>query len=104
LLHRSWRLRRSYGDTHGLWVNLIMIPHAQTLTQIGPFELTKVARQLSTDIVKKQGGGRIDPVDEAIRRSYHNKTTWQTMGAIYRNRGVFGLYSGFRQHLREFSV
>lgn len=79
---------------------LIVNSSPHMLTHIGPFELTKVARQLSTDIVKKQSSS-IDPVDGAIRRSYHNKTTWQTMGSIYRNRGIFGLYSGFRQHLGE---
>lgn len=64
----------------------------------GPFELTKIGRQLSTDIVKLQGC-RVEPAEQAIRQSYYGKTTWQTMRAIARNRGVFGLYSGFRLHL-----
>ncbi|KAE9973958.1 hypothetical protein EG328_004081 [Venturia inaequalis] len=63
-----------------------------------PFELTKIGRQLSTDIVKLQGC-RVEPAEQAIRQSYYGKTTWQTMRAIARNRGVFGLYSGFRLHL-----
>ncbi|QDS76549.1 hypothetical protein FKW77_006362 [Venturia effusa] len=63
-----------------------------------PFELTKIARQLSTDIVNMQGC-RVDPAEQAIRQSYYGKNTWQTMRAIVRNRGFLGLYSGFRMHL-----
>lgn len=53
---------------------------------------------LSTDIVNVQGC-RVDPAEQDIRQSYNGKTTWQTMRAIVRNRGVLGLYSGFRLHL-----
>lgn len=64
-----------------------------------PFEITKVARQLSTELVKNKSGGPVNKTDEEIRRSYYKKSSTATALALIKNRGPLGLYTGFRYHV-----
>jgi hypothetical protein len=66
---------------------------------IAPFEITKVARQLSTELVKNKSGGPVNKTDEEIRRSYYKKSSTATALALIKNRGPLGLYTGFRYHV-----
>lgn len=42
-----------------------------------------------------------NPESHAIAASYQNKGTLRTLGTIVRHRGITGLYTGYRLHLRK---
>jgi Mitochondrial carrier protein len=64
----------------------------------GPFELTKVSSQVS--VVMAQGNNTAGS-DDPIRKSYARLGTIATFRNIVKNRGVLGLYSGYRLHLSK---
>lgn len=68
------------------------------ILRVGPFELTKLSAQISTLMAKNNHSSMDDP---AIRASYAQKGTFRTMQNIIALRGLTGMYSGFRFHLRE---
>ena len=63
-----------------------------------PFELTKLSAQVSVLLAEKAGSCQRS---RAVAASYLNKGTLRTMGNIMKHRGVWGLYTGFRLHLRK---
>jgi hypothetical protein len=68
----------------------------------GPFELTKIAAQLPTE-VSTPTKGAINPLDEKVKASYKGKGTFGVMGALIKNRGPTGLYAGVTYQLGAFS-
>lgn len=62
-----------------------------------PFELTKLSAQVSVLLAERSKG---DKRSAAVAASYQNKGTLKTMANIVKHRGVLGLYTGFRLHLR----
>jgi hypothetical protein len=64
-----------------------------------PFELTKLSAQVSALLAdKKYHSGN---ANYAVAASYQNKGTLKTMANIVKHRGLFGLYTGFKLHLRR---
>ena len=61
-----------------------------------PFELTKLSAQISTLMANSNHSSLDDP---AIKQSYLKKGTFKTAKNIVKNRGLLGLYSGYRLHL-----
>ncbi|KAL2051598.1 hypothetical protein ABVK25_008012 [Lepraria finkii] len=60
-----------------------------------PFELTKLSAQISTLMAKSNTSSMDDP----IKSSYQSNGTFKMAKNIIKNRGFFGLYSGFSLHL-----
>ncbi|KAF2424864.1 mitochondrial carrier, partial [Tothia fuscella] len=58
-----------------------------------PFELTKVAAQVSRSL-DKPVEGKLNPLDAEVRASFRGKGTLGVMGALVKNRGWSGLYCG----------
>lgn len=70
-----------------------------------PFELTKLSAQVSvllSDQKKLAEANCRVSNGHSVAASYQNKGTFKTMRNIIRHRGIFGLYTGFNLHLREF--
>ena len=63
-----------------------------------PFELTKLSAQVSVLLAERAGQSQRA---RAMASSYQNKGTLRTMANIIKHRGIFGLYTGFRLHLRK---
>ena len=61
-----------------------------------PFELTKLSAQVSV-LLAERGASK---GSHAVAASYQNKGTLRTMANIIKHRGIFGLYTGLRLHLR----
>jgi hypothetical protein len=66
-----------------------------------PFELTKLSAQVSVLMAERAGSCARS---RAVAASYQNKGTLRTMRNIIKNRGIFGLYTGLRLHLRLYPV
>ena len=66
-----------------------------------PFELTKLSAQVSVLLAERAGQSQRA---RAMASSYQNKGTLRTMANIIKHRGIFGLYTGFRLHLRKSSL
>ena len=66
----------------------------------GPFELTKVAAQISTLMAQSD----TSEAKDSVRGSYQQKGVFKTAKNIVLHRGYVGLYSGFHLHLCEFLV
>lgn len=64
-----------------------------------PFELTKLSAQVSVLLAERAGCNR----SHAVAKSYQGKGTLRTMATIIKHRGLLGLYTGFRLHLRMFT-
>lgn len=64
-----------------------------------PFELTKLSAQVSVLLAERAGNCQ---KSRAVASSYQNKGTLRTMANIIKHRGVLGLYTGLRLHLRKF--
>lgn len=64
-----------------------------------PFELSKLSAQVSV-LLGKEGNCASEKSRE-IAKSYQNKGTLRTMKNIVKHRGLFGLYTGFKMHLRK---
>jgi hypothetical protein len=71
-----------------------------------PFELTKLSAQVSVLLSdrKKLAETNCKAANaHAIAASYQNKGTLKTMANIVKHRGVLGLYTGFKLHLRMYN-
>lgn len=66
-----------------------------------PFELSKLSAQVSVLLAERSRGSKGSP---DIAASYQNKGTLKTMANIVKHRGILGLYTGFRLHLRMFNL
>ena len=71
------------------------LQRAESYVLLGPFELTKLSAQISTLMAKSSTSSMDDP----IKSSYQSKGTFKMAKNIIKNRGFFGLYSGFSLHL-----
>ncbi|RFU26043.1 hypothetical protein B7463_g10293, partial [Scytalidium lignicola] len=83
------------GATAGSFITLVACP----------FELTKLSAQVSVLMAERSSSSiseplvKSGPAAEQISASYQNKGTLETAKNIIKNRGLLGLYSGFKLHL-----
>lgn len=62
-----------------------------------PFELSKLSAQVSVLLAERATDCK---KSQEVAKSYQNKGTLRTMTNIVKHRGIFGLYTGFKLHLR----
>lgn len=63
-----------------------------------PFELTKLNAQLAGKIAREQTGGGVMDAKPGVEIK---SGSWATAKQLIKDRGLAGLYSGYRLHLRE---
>lgn len=63
-----------------------------------PFELAKLSAQVSVNLMRDS---RNSPTRRKIAEAYQNKGTIATMRVICQNRGLLGLYTGYKLHICE---
>jgi len=68
-----------------------------------PFELSKICTQVSVQLLSDPLF-KDDAKRQSIAASYQHKGPFKCMGAIVRNRGAAGLYTGLGIHLSELFV
>jgi Mitochondrial carrier protein len=68
-----------------------------------PFELAKLSAQVSVLMADKENNKYEGAKSREIAASYQNKGTFKTMYNIIQHRGITGLFTGLKLHLRESS-